>query len=597
MKKTVNLFSLLLSFTMVCLLSCQQEDSDLPILEGNVRFGGISLEFAPMGTEGSRLAAASPWLHIFPNSAKIVFINKVTDEEYILEYNPNDFSKPYTISLPFGAYEFYTKVGAGIFSDFLPFEAKGGFILNSQSQEISLVGKTDYGLISVKNEFLEEATVSEGNIEANLTICDNGTHYYKYVKGGTSTTLKIIESTFGGTITKKISVGANVHYNFVLKRGEGTANIIDLSIDPFELVDEEIIIGSSVFFEENGTIKCPQASPGDKGEVNGKTYEAVDRALLIQRRDGGADLTCLCTSLVIDMSNMLQGSEFGIKGIVSFWDVTNVTNMEGMFMWNDSFNQPLEKWDVSNVTNMAGMFRGTESFNQNIGIWDVSNVTTMRGMFALYSNPGPIGDWDVSNVTDMRGMFSETTFNHPIGNWDVSNVTTMAGMFRRNNSFNQPIGNWNVSKVTDMSQMFELSGRFNQPIGVWDVGGVNNMNSMFSMADSFNQPLENWNVENVTTMVAMFSNTNFNQPIGDWDIRNVTQISGMFTSAKKFNQPIGNWDVSKVQSMVDLFGDAKSFNQNLSEWCVENILIEPSGFSIESPLIEEYKPIWGTCPD
>ena len=37
---------------------------------------------------------------------------------------------------------------------------------------------------------------------------------------------------------------------------------------------------------------------------------------------------------------------------ISNWDVSNVTNMEGMFYYCKEFNQPLNNWDVSNVTNM-----------------------------------------------------------------------------------------------------------------------------------------------------------------------------------------------------------------------------------------------------
>ena len=72
-------------------------------------------------------------------------------------------------------------------------------------------------------------------------------------------------------------------------------------------------------------------------------------------------------------------------------NVSNVTNMFGLFCSASSFNQPLNKWNVSNVKKMSGMFEGANSFNQ------------------------PLNDWDVSKVTDMRGMFaSATSFNHPL---------------------------------------------------------------------------------------------------------------------------------------------------------------------------------------
>ncbi len=561
--------SLYLALLLVSLYSCQQEDSDLSELQGIVRFGSISLEFEPMGSPGSRISGFSPWVNVFPNSADIVFTNKVTNEEYKLEYYPNDFTTPFSISLPFGSYSFYSKIEAEVFSDFLPFEASGEFILNSQSLELSLQAKTDYGLISVKDKYVEKVFVTNGTTESLLNLPDGFTYWYKYVKGGSNVTLKIEESFSGSTVKRDLIILANRHYNFVLKLGEGSAVITNLILDPFELEEEEITIGSkSVFFEENGTIKCPKASPGDKGEVNGKTYEAVDRALLIQRRDEGADLTCVCTSLVTDMTQIILES---FEGNITNWDVSNVTSMRLMF-FNTSVNQPIGKWDVSNVKDMSWMF--SESyFNQPIGDWNVTNVTNMFGMFErAWGFNQPIGDWDVSNVTNMRKMFDEAeNFNQPIGNWDVSSVTNMDFMFL-NSPFNQPIENWNVSNVTSMEGLFTTS--------------------------SFNQPIGNWNVSNVTNMSKMFEGaTHFNQSIGNWDDSKVTNMSSMFTNAWKFNQPIGNWNVSNVTDLRFMFEEAFLFNQDLSSWCVENITGEPTNFSRESPLISSFKPNWGTCPD
>jgi surface protein len=68
-------------------------------------------------------------------------------------------------------------------------------------------------------------------------------------------------------------------------------------------------------------------------------------------------------------------------GHISIWDVSNVTDMGGIFSGAESFNQDIGNWDVSNVTDMAGMFSDASSFNQDIGQWDVSKVTNMQFMF------------------------------------------------------------------------------------------------------------------------------------------------------------------------------------------------------------------------
>ena len=63
-----------------------------------------------------------------------------------------------------------------------------------------------------------------------------------------------------------------------------------------------------------------------------------------------------------------------------------------------------------------------------------------------------------------------------------------------------------------------------------------------------------------------------------------------------FNQPIGDWDVSNVTNMVGMFFISK-FNQDISKWCVTKIINEPTIFSGSSQLIDNYKPIWGYCPN
>ncbi len=220
---------------------------------------------------------------------------------------------------------------------------------------------------------------------------------------------------------------------------------------------------------------------------------------------------------------------------------------------------------VSLISDMSRLFNGLQ-FNQDIGNWDVSSVTDMSIMFDNTPFNQDISKWNVSNVRNMSFMFYQSDFNQDIGDWDVSSVEYMDGMFTRS-LFNQDIGNWDVSSVTGMSNLFSGS--------------------------SFDQNIGKWNVSSVRNMLEMFSGSSFNQDIGNWDVSAVTSMRRMFYQSK-FNQDIGNWDVSSVTDMFGMFGES-TFNQNISGWCVWRIGSEPNGFS--SNLQENFKPVWGTCPD
>ena len=177
----------------------------------------------------------------------------------------------------------------------------------------------------------------------------------------------------------------------------------------------------------------------------------------------------------------------------------------------------------------------------------------------------------------VTGMCSDSEYG-AMPDWDVSSVTYMGALFKYRLDFNADISAWDVSNVTDMSFMFE--GQFGQS----------------GLEASFNQPIGDWDVSNVTDMDSMFEDgTSFNQPLNGWDVSNVTNMLDMFGFASSFNQPLYDWDVSSVSNMHYLFKDALSFNQDISGWCVTNITSEPTQFSINSPLIESYKPVWGTC--
>ena len=154
-----------------------------------------------------------------------------------------------------------------------------------------------------------------------------------------------------------------------------------------------------------------------------------------------ANLNCIDTSLITDMSYLFS-EKYGLN----------------------KFNGDISNWNVSNVTNMEGMFEKSE-FNKDISIWNVSNVTNMKDMFNESVFNQPIGKWNVSNVENMNNMFAYSDFNKSIGNWNVSNVKDAARLFYYS-KFNQDISNWNLKNIKDVSFMF-LGLIFNKDIGNW----------------------------------------------------------------------------------------------------------------------------------
>eukprot|EP00889_Picochlorum_renovo_P006070 jgi/Picre1/33100/NNA_008426.t1 len=313
------------------------------------------------------------------------------------------------------------------------------------------------------------------------------------------------------------------------------------------------------YLASNGiTIKCPGASVGGTGTVNGVIYTKRDeegiRALV--SNSNYSVLPATCTS--------------------------GVTSMARLFAEASSFNEYIDSWDTSSVQDMSAMFAGAASFNFYIGSWNTSSVQDMSEMFARASSFNLyIGDWDTSSVQDMSDMFLGSSFNEDIDSWNTSSVQDMSGMFARASSFNAYIGDWDTSSVQDMSGMFSGASSFNEDIDAWDTSSVLNMSTMFSGASSFNSYIGEWDTSSVQDMSDMFAGASaFNSYIGDWDTSSVQDMSGMFAGAPLFNFYIGNWNTSSVQDMSDMFAAAFSFNSYIGDWVTSSVQDMSEMFSV-----------------
>ena len=91
---------------------------------------------------------------------------------------------------------------------------------------------------------------------------------------------------------------------------------------------------------------------------------------------------------------------------------------------------------------MSRLFEDLEVENIKIDEWDVSNVTNMQGMFSEAYNFEGLGldKWNTSSVTDMRDMFTKCEkLNVDLSHWNVSNVTQWEGAFKKcTNMLNHP---------------------------------------------------------------------------------------------------------------------------------------------------------------
>ena len=217
---------------------------------------------------------------------------------------------------------------------------------------------------------------------------------------------------------------------------------------------------------------------------------------------------------------------------------TNSPNLQGNTNMSYCFescsnldSENLSTWDVSNVSNMEGMFFDCVNFNTNINNWDVSNVTNMEVMFYRCQEfIQPLNNWHVGSVNNMQAMFSGCTkFNSNINDWNVGIVNNMIYMFYGCEEFNQPLNNWNVENVETMSGMFFNCTSFNNPLNLWDVRKVQSMSSMFYNCPSFKQDISAWNPELCTDFTLMFVLSNMN-PIISGTIQNTTNYDNLLNS-------------------------------------------------------------------
>jgi hypothetical protein len=111
-----------------------------------------------------------------------------------------------------------------------------------------------------------------------------------------------------------------------------------------------------------------------------------------------------------------------------------------------------------NVMSCSRMFHGANVFDCDVSGWNVTGVTDMQGMFfgAKAFHGGDLSAWNVASVRDMTGMFYDAeVFDGNICSWDVSAAKNMSKMLKHAHAFRGDLRAWNVSGVNFYEDLFE----------------------------------------------------------------------------------------------------------------------------------------------
>ena len=249
-----------------------------------------------------------------------------------------------------------------------------------------------------------------------------------------------------------------------------------------------------------------------------ETKEELSKNIQELLNNDKRNFNCIDTSKITDMSYLFNNEIFNkLEFDVSEWNVSNVTNMERMFIGCDKFDNDLSKWNVSNVTNMEKMFIGCRKF-KGVGL----------------------SSWDVSNVEDMSGMFKNCiNLSEDLSNWNVSNVKYMSAMFYYCLLFDCNLSKWDVSKVVLFNEMFDNCEIFKgKGVDKWNIISAQDTGFMFYECIKFNADLSKWNIENILDMRFMFAGCKKFKGKGleNWDVTG-KDIRGLLNDCKNINTP------------------------------------------------------------
>ena len=334
-----------------------------------------------------------------------------------------------------------------------------GISIDTQEIRVTITPVNDTAPTNIK---LSSTTVAR-NAMANrrvglLSAIDmddaDGTYTYTLVAGNGDTANDAFRIDGNNLIIRATPTTGKSSYNIRIKVSDGIhdySKTFTISVsDDASLMDDffttwRVTAGQAITIPTTGSGYSYTVDWGDGG-MDTATYTGNATHTYADAGDYAVRISGSFPRIYFNAGNGNDNSNSIIA--INQWGTGQWTSMEGAFSGaTNLIGEATDSPDLSQVTNMWGMFRHAENFNQDIGDWDVSNVESMGTTFEYAENFNQdIGDWNVSNVTNMTYMFAHATdFNQDIGDWDVSSVTNMSNMFLNANAFEQNLGRWYIT--------------------------------------------------------------------------------------------------------------------------------------------------------
>jgi hypothetical protein len=341
-----------------------------------------------------------------------------------------------------------------------------------------------------------DSNVREVNIGGNSVLSVYHGLDLVWNRDGFSSTWDTTNTSAGSSSATQIKLPlvATGTYNFVVKWGDGTSDVIT-SHDQAEVTHTYSSSGvySLIIF----------------GLIDGWSFNNSGDRLKLLTVDRWGDL-------IVSSGGFYGCSNLTLTSVIDVLKLENVTDVSYLFASCTSIttiNRSTE-WTTTNITNMTSMFHGATNFNSDLRYWDVQNVTNMHSMFrdAVEYNL-IVSGWVVNNVTDFRFMFAgASSFNQGLNGWNVTNAVYMGSMFSGATAFNQPIHNWNIINVIDFVDFmrFKTSSDYSesnlndiyntwstlsvQPNIVIHFGSIRYGSSGSSGRDVLTDPPNNWDI-------------------------------------------------------------------------------------------------------